>query len=154
MASITFCKSDGAGDESSGQPHDPLGPPVTPTHLPLPDALDPLPEGTLEPRAQLEGIAPDLDDVVHQGAHGSQGKGGGEEHHVAELDEHLLVVLEGVLGRKRRRKNMLQWGWWRLHYTPPGPCPSGAAHLILLHAAFHLCLRQLRGVVLLRWVNP
>jgi len=110
MASITFCKSDSAGDEPPASRDPRRAPPPPLPHLPLPDALDPLAEGTLEPRAELEGVAADLDDVVHQGAHGGQGEGGGEEHHVAELDEHLLVVLEGVLGRKRRRRSALQWG--------------------------------------------
>lgn len=99
MASITFCKSGGDG----GEPQTPKPPlrtsPRCPrgAHLPLADALDALAEGSLQPRAELEGVAADLDDVVDQGAHGGQREGRGEEHHVAELDEHLLVVLEGVL---------------------------------------------------------
>lgn len=65
--------------------------------LPLADALHPDPKGPLQASAQLEGIAADLDDVVNERAHGRQREGRGEEHHVAELDKHLLVVLEGVL---------------------------------------------------------
>lgn len=65
--------------------------------LPLADALHPDPEGPLQASAQLEGIAADLDDVVNERAHGRQRESRGEEHHVAELDKHLLVVLEGVL---------------------------------------------------------
>lgn len=65
--------------------------------LPLANALHPDPKGSLEASAQLEGIAADLDDVVNERTHGRQREGRGEEHHVAKLDKHLLVVLEGVL---------------------------------------------------------
>lgn len=70
--------------------------------LPLADALHPDPKGPLQASAQLEGIAADLDDVINECAHGSQREGRGEEHHVAELDKHLLVVLEGVLREAAR----------------------------------------------------
>lgn len=75
--------------------------------LPLADALHPEPEGTLQASAQLEGIAADLDDVVNECTHGRQGEGRGEEHHVAELDEHLLVVLEGVLKARQPERRCL-----------------------------------------------
>lgn len=65
--------------------------------LPLADALHPDPKGPLQTSAELEGIAADLDYVVNESTHGSQREGRGEEHHVAKLDKHLLVVLEGVL---------------------------------------------------------
>lgn len=67
------------------------------THLPLADALHSDSKGPLQASAELKGIAADLDDVVDESAHGSQWEGWGEEHHVPELDKHLLVVLEGVL---------------------------------------------------------
>ena len=70
--------------------------------LPLADALHSNSERPLQPSAQLKGIAADLNDVVDESAHGCQGKGGGEKHHVAKLDKHLLVVLEGVLRGTRR----------------------------------------------------
>lgn len=77
--------------------------------LPLADALHPDPKGPLQASAQLEGIAADLDDVVNECTHGRQGEGRGEEHHVAELDKHLLVVLEGVLrGRQPERHRLSQ----------------------------------------------
>lgn len=72
------------------------------TDLPLADALHPDPKGPLQASAQLEGIAADLDDVVNECAHGSQRERRGEQHHVAELDKHLLVVLEGVLREAAR----------------------------------------------------
>lgn len=72
------------------------------SHLPLADALHPHSERPLQPGAQLERVAADLDDVVDERAHGGQREGGGEEHHVAKLDEHLLIVLEGVLRGTRR----------------------------------------------------
>lgn len=70
--------------------------------LPLADALHPDPKGPLQTSAELEGIAADLDDVVNESTHGSQREGRGEEHHVAKLDKHLLVVLEGVLTGRRQ----------------------------------------------------
>ena len=65
--------------------------------LPLADALHPLAEGPLQAAAELEGVAADLDDVVDERAQSGQREGRGEQHHVAELDEHLLVVPERVL---------------------------------------------------------
>ena len=47
--------------------------------------------------AELEGVAADLHDVVEEGAEGGERVGRREERHVAELDEHLQVVLEGAL---------------------------------------------------------
>lgn len=76
-------------------------PSVDCSDLPLADALHPDPKGSLQTSAELEGIAADLDDVVNESAHGSQREGRGEEHHVAKLDKHLLVVLEGVLTGRR-----------------------------------------------------
>lgn len=67
--------------------------------LPLADALHSQSKGSLQPCAELKGIAADLDDVVDESAHGGKREGGGEQHHIAELDKHLLVVLEGVLRR-------------------------------------------------------
>lgn len=66
-------------------------------HLPLPDVLHPLAEGPLQAGAELQGVAADLHNVVDEGAHGGQRERRGEEDHVAELNEHLLVVLEGSL---------------------------------------------------------
>lgn len=71
--------------------------------LPLANALHPDPKGSLQASAQLEGIAADLDDVVNECAHGRQREGRGEEHHVAKLDKHLLVVLESVLEQQPQR---------------------------------------------------
>ena len=65
--------------------------------LPGPDALDPLREWPLVDVAQLEGVAPDLDEVVEEGAEAGQGVGGAEESDIAELDEHLEVVVKGPL---------------------------------------------------------
>lgn len=69
--------------------------------LPLADALHSDSKGPLQTSAELEGIAADLNDVVNESAHGSQRESRGEEHHVAKLDKHLLVVLEGVLRRAK-----------------------------------------------------
>lgn len=69
--------------------------------LPLADALHSESKGPLQTGAELKGIAADLNDVVDESAHGSQREGRGEEHHVAKLDKHLLVVLEGVLRKKQ-----------------------------------------------------
>lgn len=69
-------------------------------HLPLADALHSVAEGSLQTSAQFEGVAADLNDVVDERAHSRQREGRGEQHHVAELDKHLLVVLEGVLGEE------------------------------------------------------
>lgn len=77
-------------------------PSVDCSDLPLADALHPDPKGPLQTSAELEGIAADLDDVVNESTHGSQREGRGEEHHVAKLDKHLLVVLEGVLAGRRQ----------------------------------------------------
>lgn len=71
------------------------------TDLPLSDVLHPLSEGSLQAGTELQGIAADLDDVVDKRAHGCQGKRGGEEHHVAKLNEHFLVVLKRVLFMKQ-----------------------------------------------------
>ena len=65
--------------------------------LPLADALHSDSKWSLQTGAELKGIAADLNDVVDESTHGRQREGRGEEHHVAKLDEHLLVVLEGVL---------------------------------------------------------
>lgn len=65
--------------------------------LPLAYALHAESKRPLQASAEFEGITADLNDVVDESTHGSQGKGRREEHHVAELDKHLLVVLEGVL---------------------------------------------------------
>lgn len=64
------------------------------TNLPLSDVLHSLSERSPETGAQLQGITSYLNDVVDKSTHGRQGKGRGEEHHVAELNEHLLVVLK------------------------------------------------------------
>lgn len=106
MTSITFCG--GRGDKglrwglasppstrsTSGHPgSEPLALP----HLPLANAFHPLPKGPLQPRAQLEGVTADLNEVVDEGTEGSQGEGRREKHDIAKLHEHLLVVLECVL---------------------------------------------------------
>ena len=65
--------------------------------LPGPDTLDPLREGPLVDVAQLEGVTPDLDEVVEERAEAGQGVGGAEEGDVAKLDEHLEVVVKGSL---------------------------------------------------------
>lgn len=65
--------------------------------LPLADALHSESKGPLQTSAELKGVTADLNDVVDERAHGSQREGRGEEHHVAKLDKHLLVVLESVL---------------------------------------------------------
>ena len=66
------------------------------THLPGADAVDALAERSLEGHAELEGVASYLDDVVDEGTGGGEREGGREERDVAELDEHLQVVLERV----------------------------------------------------------
>ena len=66
------------------------------TYLPGTNALYCLTKRTLHGAAQLEGIAADLDDVVDECTHGGHGEGGGEQGHVAKLDQHLQVVLERV----------------------------------------------------------
>lgn len=71
------------------------------SYLPLADALHTDSKGPLQAGAELKGITADLNDVVDESAHGSQRKGRGEEHHVAKLDKHLLVVLESVLRRTK-----------------------------------------------------
>ncbi len=65
--------------------------------LPLANALHSDPKGPLQAGAEFKGVTADLNDVVDECAHGSQREGRGEEHHVAKLDKHLLIVLEGVL---------------------------------------------------------
>ena len=45
--------------------------------------------------AELEGVPADLDQVVEEGAESGQRVGRREEGHVAELDEHLQIVVEG-----------------------------------------------------------
>ena len=67
------------------------------TDLPLSDVLHSLSEGSLEAGTELQGIAADLNDVVDKSAHGRQGKRRREEHHVAKLNKHLLVVLKRIL---------------------------------------------------------
>lgn len=69
------------------------------TNLPLADALHSNSKGPLQTSAKLKGITANLNDVVDESTHGSQREGWREEHHVAKLDKHLLVVLEGVLRR-------------------------------------------------------
>ena len=85
MTSITFCG--GGGDKrgsggvrpASPAPAPPLGilaqSPWPFPHLPLANAFHPLPKGPLQPRAQLEGVTADLDEVVDEGTEGSQGEG-------------------------------------------------------------------------------
>lgn len=70
---------------------------ATHADLPLADVLHPLPKRSLKAGAELQGVAADLDDVVDESTHGRQRKRRGEEHHVAKLDKHFLVVLKGVL---------------------------------------------------------
>ena len=67
------------------------------SNLPYPYGLHPLAKWSLQGHAEFEGIASDLNDVVEEGTEGCQRKGRGEEGHVAELDEHLQVVLVGIL---------------------------------------------------------
>ena len=70
-----------------------------------PTHLDSLGERSLVDKAELEGVAPDLDHVVEEGAQASQGVGRAEQGHVAKLDEHLEVVV----------KCSLVLGSWSLH---------------------------------------
>lgn len=67
------------------------------TDLPLSNVLHPLSEGSLQASTELQGVAADLDYVVDKSAHGRQGKCRREEHHIAKLNEHFLVVLKCVL---------------------------------------------------------
>ena len=60
-----------------------------------------LSERSLEDTAHLEGVGTDLSDVVEQGPDGGEREHGGEEEHVAELQEHLQVVVQGTLGQSR-----------------------------------------------------
>ena len=76
----------------------------SPTDLPHAYALHALSKGPLEDAAQLEGVRADLHQVVEERAHGGQRERGGEQRHVAELDEHLQVVLE--------RAVVLEKEWW------------------------------------------
>lgn len=64
------------------------------TNLPRPDTVDSLSEWPLVDHAQLESVAPNLPQVVQEGTESSEGIGGGEECHVAKLDEHLQVVFK------------------------------------------------------------
>lgn len=93
--------------------------------LPLADVLHPLTKGPLQAGAQLQGVTADLDDVVDKSTHGRQGERRGEENHISKLDEHLLIVLKGVLQKSisllsnhLTRKQPLtgdQWHWkWSL----------------------------------------
>lgn len=75
--------------------------------LPLPNVLYSLSERPLKAGAQFQGITADLNDVVDESTHGRQGKRRGEKHHIAKLDEHLLVVLQCVLFRPNIRKLFL-----------------------------------------------
>lgn len=75
------------------------------SNLPLADAGYSDSKRPLQTSAELKGITADLNDVVDESAHGSEWKGRGEEHHVAKLDKHLLVVLEGVLRAAKRTVN-------------------------------------------------
>ena len=78
---------------------------VESTDLPRSNVVDPLPERPLMDVAQLEGVSPDLDEVVEEGAHPGQRVRGGEQSHVAELDEHLKVVLKrAFVLRKEKNK--------------------------------------------------
>lgn len=63
------------------------------------DVLHSLSKGSLEAGTELQGIAADLDDVVYESTHGCQGKRRREEHHVAKLNKHLLVVLKRILSK-------------------------------------------------------
>lgn len=97
--------------------------------LPLSDVLHPQSEGSLQAGAELQGVAADLDDVVDKGTHGRQGERWREEHHVAKLYEHFLVVLKRTLGT-----------------NVSGECVLFArdkervSYLICLHAALNLSL--------------
>ena len=57
--------------------------------------------------AELEGVAPDLDQVVEEGAEGGQRVGRGEEGHVAKLDKHFQVVVERSLVLKKGKKKRI-----------------------------------------------
>ena len=70
---------------------------VSCTCLPGADVRDALAEGPLVDEAELECVAADLAEVVEEGAEGGERVRRGEERHVAELDEHLQVVLERAL---------------------------------------------------------
>lgn len=70
---------------------------MTHTDLPLSYVLHPLPKRSLQTGTELQSIAAYFDDVVDKGAHGRQRKRRREKHHIAKLNEHLLVVLKCVL---------------------------------------------------------
>jgi hypothetical protein len=105
--------------------------------LPGPDALDPLWEGPLVQVAQLEGVAPDLYEVVEEGTAAGQGVGRAEQGDIAELDEHLEKVVEGPLVARRAALHL---------YLGDGPPPGlGLARVpvSLLPVRRHLHLKDL-----------
>lgn len=75
--------------------------------LPLSNVLHSLSERPLKASAEFQGITADLDYVVDKSTHGRQGKRRGEKHHIAKLNEHLLVVLKCVLFRSNIMKKFL-----------------------------------------------
>lgn len=87
------------------------------TDLPLSDVLHPLSKGSLQASTELQGVAADLDDVVDKSTHGRQGKRRGEEHHIAKLNEHFLVILKRVLFGVKRNETIFVFSWahcWKI----------------------------------------
>ena len=66
-------------------------------YQPYSNTSNPFSERPLVVNTEFEGVAADLYDVVEEGTEGCQGEGGGEQRHIAVLNEHLQVVIEGVL---------------------------------------------------------
>ena len=66
-------------------------------YLPRANILYPLAEGSAHGRAELEGVAPDLNHVVDEGAHPGHGECRGKEGDVTKLDQHLQVVVKCIL---------------------------------------------------------
>ena len=71
--------------------------------LPLANVFHSLAERPLQTSAELQSITADLNDVVDKSTQGCQGKCRGKQDNVSKLDEHLLVILKGVLLIKAKK---------------------------------------------------
>lgn len=118
------------------------------------DVLHPLSKGSLQASAELQGVAADLDNVVDKSAHGRQGKRRGEEHHIAELDEHFLVILERVLSDSNMIKQDKYLHKHSVEILDPGDILVVQTYLIRLHTALNLSLGQSDSFGLLWGVDP
>lgn len=75
-------------------------------YLPDADVFYSLAKRSLERHAELESIAPDLNDVVEQSAHSGHWKSRGKQSHVTKLYQHLQIILKSVFVLQNNKREL------------------------------------------------